>query len=238
MTAPQLMFRDAGASPHDLADILGECSLCGATEVLTALAKKALKTGFSEYSLAAAPWSDRVCAACMWTLSGVPPHTYRMWSTVFREDRSRAASHPEKAPPVGAHTTLTNRGNTRPIIDALLDPPKLGPWFVAVAESGQKHILVHTPVNGPGERYSVRFEAVTITTSRDLFAETWTAVTNLRRSGFSASDIKEGRPSPARLTEESMPVWRDHADWIATHHADPLTELGLYLATKEVIENG
>jgi hypothetical protein len=237
MRAPQLMYRDAGSPALENTDEnSGECCLCGSFSPVTAPWKKAFSSGFSDYSALANPASEVVCAACMWTMTGVPPKTYRMWSTVYREDL-QAGPSPEKAPPCGSRTLLTNRGNTHPVIDVLTNPPASGRWFVAIAQSGQKHILVFTEVNqGGSPSYSVRFEGINMRTSASEFSQVFDMALALRAAGFSADDIVTGRPNPARLTPETIPVWKSHAEQLSQTRNGSLLELALYLITKEVID--
>ncbi len=52
----------------------------------------------------------------------------------------------------------------KPRILAFLRGPKIGAWFAAIADSGQKHVLPYTPVNPAGARRGrVRFEERNVT---------------------------------------------------------------------------
>jgi hypothetical protein len=107
-----------------------------------------------------APHSSLVCAPCVWFTSrlspvpGRPPKegkqfggNYRNYSHVFDERGYQNFSKGEK-----------------PALLAWLRGPKRGPWFAAIADSGQKHVLPWTPINPTDTRRGiVLFEEAIVT---------------------------------------------------------------------------
>ena len=102
-----------------------------------------------------APDSDWVCEGCCFVryrLSPVPGReakegkkfggNFRNYSHLWSSERGYSnASKGEK-----------------PAILAFLRTRHTSPWFAAVADSGQKHVLPYAPLNGPRSRGVVRFD--------------------------------------------------------------------------------
>jgi hypothetical protein len=83
-------------------------------------------------------------------MAGRPPDTMRMYSW-FVDDRG---------------ILKLNKGN-KPQMREWLRAPKVGPWFAAIADSGQKHVIPWTPVNPAGSRGRVMLEETTIALPSD-----------------------------------------------------------------------
>lgn len=230
------LWADAGAPPNPSAtNHPAACALCGTNASRTTPASKALGSGWSDYTALRRPDSDRICEACQWIMTGIPPHTWRMWSVLYTADHEAAASD-ERAPHHGPHSLLTNRANPRPIADALLNPPT-GTWAVTIATSGQKHIIPMAGLNNSQERWQVRFEATTITATPTQLADLLTPLAHLRAAGFTADEIQTGRISSQRLTVDAIATWRNHYQHVRPHRTAPLTDLALWLLTKETIHD-
>lgn len=75
-------------------------------------------------------------------MAGKPPDTLRMYSHLYEED--------------GEYLHV-NKGQ-KPAMRAFLRRSHSAPWFAAIADSGQKHIVPWTPVNPAGSRGRVLFE--------------------------------------------------------------------------------
>lgn len=222
---------DPVPSAAALLDQPGTCRMCGLDSDRTAPAKKALGANWTDHTCWRQPGSDRVCDACLWVCSGKPPATVRMWTVVATPGTPQPPSG-AKAPWDAPDVCLTNRGNTRPIIKTLTNPP-VGEWLASIAVSGQKHILPYGTVNHTQTNWSVRYEDTTITATPDLWAHVHTHTLALRRLGLRDTDILTGQPGPLR-TPEDLATWRDHATRLTPHHGAPLLRLALWTITKEI----
>lgn len=125
-----------------------------------------------------------VCEACVWSHAWVRPPGFpapedgkkgvnlRLYTHVWHNGQYHAWNKADKA-----------------LLREWLRAPKMGAWFAAVAESGQKHVLPWTPCNPPGSAVSrFRFE------ERDIVipARGWDLVddiTDLLSSGVTKDEI-------------------------------------------------
>lgn len=231
-SASRLVWRLSGnpAPPGGYAEDVGVCVICGETGA-TVDTRKALGPNYTDHDLFVAPWSTRVCTACLWVCSGKPPSTLRMWSVVAAEN---APANQEKCwLPTRPGLCLTNRANVRPVADTLLTPPP-GEWLVCVAISGQKHVVPYGRVNtGPGA-WLVRMENTTFAGDPAVWRVVLGAAARLRRAGHSADDILHGRYTVAAVkTREAFDLYRAESTVLQPHVTSPLLELALWCLTKE-----
>lgn len=240
MTAAQTLLWDtAGRPPVDgakgklLKDIPGVCAVTGEHFDTTADATRALGENFTDHSLWAAH-TGRVGPAALWCCSGKGKLSPRTWTWICAPGETLADSH-EKAPYRAPGLCLTNRANTRPVIDILAHPPA-GEWVVAVAVSGQKHVLPYATTNRGGGAWTIRMEDTTITSTPEEWAHVLGHVLALRRLGIPADNIKAGTPAYIK-TPEQLATWREHSTALAPHAGSPITDLALWCATKPILED-
>lgn len=233
MRLPQVLWDDAGRPTiPDTDPTPGVCCICGTPSTHTAPAKVGLGTGFSDYAILRRPDSERVCPACVWIMRGKPPATWRLWTVVWRQGWQA----PESAGPAhGPATLLTNRGNVKPVLDLLLNPPDR-PWAVSVAMSGQRHILPAAETCPPGT-WAPYLEGVRVTGTPDLFRGLWGHLRALRAAGFTADEITTGVIGSQRITVDALTVWRQHYPHVTAHRTAPITALALWTITKETMHD-
>jgi hypothetical protein len=159
-----------------------------------------------------------------------------MWSIVTTADTPLPPS-PDTAPASGLHLHLCNRRDMSAVVDILTGPPAGDSWAVAVAQSGQKHLLPYTPVNRGAGPWLARFEAATIASSPATFAGLLGAAADLRRTGHHPDRIREANPSIPALTGAGLDAWRRHASTIRPHAGSQILDLALYLTTKETLND-
>ena len=127
------------------------CWLCG---VPTSYGTDRLRwegANFCDQNKCHAPESPIVCVACVWACSWVPPPGWTPTRTdAKRTPMLRSFTHLWDA---GAYRFCTKA--EKPLIREWLHAPKRGPWFAALADSGQKHALPWTPINERGGRRGV-----------------------------------------------------------------------------------
>jgi hypothetical protein len=178
--------------------------------------------------VSASPW---LCRGCTWSMTGRPPDTLRLWTVVYREDgTSFPAAHPASKD-LGPRIHLQNKADPSGARAILMAPPA-GRWVCSVADSGQIHTLPFAPVNDGAGRYGVRFERATIWTTPAEYRRIDAAIRELQAAGFSKEDIA-GRPSPYRLTSETIAIWRRLEPTLAPYRGGPLLDLALFLTRKD-----
>jgi hypothetical protein len=219
------------------------CLVCGAHYHLGVKASDAIPKTDTDQAEYRAPWSEIVCSACAWASAGKPPDTFRMWTVLHRRDKpagSHQAAAMEKMTTGAAprlepflecsSVCLTNRGNTKPIVDLLLRPPA-SPWFVAIAISGQVHTARFAVVNR-GRHWTVRIERASVAGDSNTFAELLYRSGTLKLAGFCDDDILTGEPSPNALYRAHQ-LWYEHAEALQPYRHTGLLELALWCHTKE-----
>ncbi len=85
------------------------------------------------------PRGQAICEPCLWVMARLTPvpgltGNWRNYSVLY------AAGEP---------LTIKSKGD-KPAVLAWLRRPHRGPWFAALANSGQKHVVPHVPINGAG----------------------------------------------------------------------------------------
>lgn len=214
------------------------CCICGQTEPVTGDADKSMGANFADRGHLRAPYSSRVCRACLWCASGKPPATLRMWSIVCAPGHTLAPSQPKAWLQDTPGLCLTNRADTRPIIDTLADPPA-GPWVVTVAISGQKHVVPYADVNHDPGPWRIRVEDHTVAATPDQWAEVFTSALHLRRLGVPADAIATGEPRfvvKGGVTRDLLARWADLSAPLKPYLGSPLLDLALWTITRPIIE--
>lgn len=234
MRASKVVWLAAGSPSIEGTTIKADdvaCLICNEKQIPLGEAKKLLSSGFSDFAGISNPDSSEVCAACLFVMAGMPPKTFRMWTTLYGFD---AKSNP-KAPFQLQGVGLLNRSDTSQIIQYLLNPPA-NPWFIAVAQSGKLHILPFTKVNtGLETVFTVRFDAADVRTSQEEFQSTLNDVARLRSFGFSADEITSGRLHSSQIQMEKVLLWKEFYPSVEKKRTSPLVALCLWLLTKEAI---
>lgn len=102
--------------------------------------------------------SDRICEPCVMVharFSAVPGRPPKEGKT----EGGRWSNYSVLVEVVGENVLLTTATKgEKPAIRKWLQAPKQGPWFAAIAESGQKHLLSSVPMNAAGGRGRALFE--------------------------------------------------------------------------------
>ena len=142
----------------------------------------------------------------------------------------------EKAPWHVPGLCQTNRSNTRPIIDLLMQPPA-GEWVMCIATSGQKHVLPYATTNHGGGTSTIRMEDTNITIKHTQFKMVFETTLALRRMGVTAENIKNGAPGNAIKTRDQLENWRHISQRIEHMRTSPLVDLALWCITKPIMED-
>lgn len=182
--------------------------------------------------------SDRVCEPCVWAHAWNPPPGWV--PDAEATERKRAAKRAagkvvdeskERPPNLRLFSHLydergyvyANKGD-KPTLRAWLCSPKVGEWWAAIADTGQKHVVPWARRNR-GQRGVVRFEAVDVVLGSP---ELVTDMCSLLTTAATKEEIASGAYSPrwqgaeqairafeSRWERERGGGWFDLALWLA-----------------------
>ncbi len=151
-SAPQLLWPILAAPERaDCEAMAGPCWLCGAPWGRGQPVRKWSGASFTGQNRVRCITSSHVCEPCVQVCSrvapvpGRPPKPGKKFGGNFRNYSHLYAN--------GDYTNAS-KGEKPAILD-WLTRPKQGPWFAAIADSGQKHVLPWVPVNA-GSRIAGR----------------------------------------------------------------------------------
>lgn len=205
MSASRIVHELAGFPPMDKAKSHdGPCWLCGDTMTRGIPAQKWQGANFTDQNKAHRPDATHVCEACAWCCAWVPPPGHPAPEPGKKGANLRLFTHLYDQ---SGGYIYCNKGD-KGLIRRWLRAPKSPPWFAAIADSGQKHLLPWAPVN-PAPRGTVLFEDTLI-----AMTGTWAlldAMHVLVDLGVPKSEIDSG--------EYGVRRWREQADAL-THFED------------------
>jgi CRISPR type IV-associated protein Csf1 len=113
----------------------------------------------------------------------------------------------------------------------LVNPPE-PPFTIAIAESGQKHILPWAREAQSRDYFPVQFELDSLWVQRSQWLDLLQAFEELMGMGFSKTEIVSGEYRPDRL----MPVLSSYQQWdgiVQAWRGTRLIDLASYVATTE-----
>jgi hypothetical protein len=217
------------------------CYLCGKPATLPLQ----LKDSFTAHSACKVPTSDKMCDRCNAAINGEEKLLWYWnegkgkWSRLWGRSLSRLYLGDVLAVPTieGQHT----EGKlTAPIVTALAtreqmrgwltNPPK-PPFTIAIAESGQKHILPWAQTGHSRDYFPVQFELDSLWIDRAQFAAILAAYEALMGLGFSKTEITSGQYHSDRL----MKAWGQYEpfdDVLTSWRGSRLLELVAHVAQK------
>jgi len=207
-----------GTSPECVDIDSFSCWVCGALSQRGMPIHAWMGSNFTGQNRARSPSSSHVCESCVLVMAGRPPDTLRMY-TVLCDDRG----------------ALKLTKGDKPAIRSWLREPHHGPWFAAVADSGQKHIIPWAPVNVSDRSPLVAFEETTVQIGD------WSLVdeaTELLTLGATKEELASGQLGPrawancgARLREFERRFgslrgggWFELGVWLAQRDEDRVKE--------------
>lgn len=126
------------------------------------------------------PQSAHVCEPCIWAMGGRGTEAMRMWTHLYD---------------AGEYVRV-NKAH-KPQIREFLRKPKRGPWFAAIADSGQKQILPWVPVNPPGcKRGRVLMDETFVALPDDSGWQLVDDMTQLLTDGATKAGVERGEYGP------------------------------------------
>lgn len=185
----------------------GDCWLCGAKGITGYPRKKSIKPTFTDANLSKAPWSEVVCDACTWAISRCELRNYSIIAT-------------------GRSMVHATRQELR---DALQNPPE-PPFFIVVAESGQKWLHYKAQVNYSRSVLRVQFEDLSVRVEPCNFASIVEIVERML-AVFSKSEVATGDYQVHRIQQFGLELFETLEGAIRSLRGSPLFKLALHLAT-------
>jgi hypothetical protein len=224
--------------------VLDLCYLCAtpATQPLD------LKESFTAHSSARCPTSTKMCDRCHATIAGNLKQCWywnegkQKWSAIWTRNTSwllkdsRNLYSGNNYPYFGGARTeggktlaIIHEMPTRSLIRQwLLSPPK-PPFTIAIAESGQKHILPWSQEAQSREFFPVTFELDLIYIDRENFSRSLKIYERLMAMGFTKGEIDSGDYRSEKLMK-CMGDWQPLEDAIAQMRGGRLLQLISYVA--------
>lgn len=174
---------------EECADVDSPCWVCGswASRGMDRLAW--MGASFVGQNRVRAPHASVICEACVYVMArsspvpgrpakdGKSPPNWRNFSVLVEGDQLTTATKAEK-----------------PAILAFLRRPHVHPWFAAIADSGQKHVVPYAPVNPPGSSGVVMFEedVVRIPPQPDGQWQLISDISELLTAGATKAEVERG----------------------------------------------
>lgn len=233
MTSPTKILYELAGSPvvigcNDLAQI-EPCWLCGFKTVRGVSVRKWQGAQFTDQNKVAVPDSDIVCDACVWACSWVPPPGFPLPEPGSRGLNLRLYSHLWDA---GKYRVYNKADKDRML--EWLRCGKRGPWFAAIADTGQKHVVPWTPLNAAGGYGGeVRFEERSVRLPAD--AAGWDLVDGmvaLLAAGVTKSEIMTGEFSVRSYRDQPTKVLEFEKRYGLSLRGSAWFELAAWLAQK------
>lgn len=217
------------------------CYLCGKPATLPLQ----LKDSFTAHSACKVPTSSMMCDRCNAAINGEEKQLWYWneakgkWSPLWGRSLSRLYQGDRLLSPIiqGEHT---EKGKTFPVVSGLptraqmrgwiLNPPD-PPFTIAIAESGQKHILPWAQEGLGRDYFPVQFELDSVWIDRSEFARVLASFEALMAMGFSKSDIVSGSYR-SDLLMKWITVYQDHDAEIEPLRGSRLLALLAHVAQK------
>jgi hypothetical protein len=205
----EAIWRDHGAPQIANTSIIEErCEACGR------LSRRAL---------------NDMCEPCAFVERGKPPTSYRMWSTLWREDWVAPESNPKVVPALlSPRLHIFTRGTPEHAVSCLCSPPDCA-WGMAVTTSGQVHTASKAPINRGAAQWTIAVERGLVTSTPALFARLLGAVKSLRSHKFTTDEIESGE-WPVGKVSRCIDQWRQYSAAVAPYHGSALLALCCFLS--------
>lgn len=210
MTTPaRILHALAGAPEVDGCATVDQCRcyMCAAPTERGAPVRRWMGATFTDQPRCACPSSTVICEACVWACSWVVPPGHEPPPPGKKGVNLRLFSHLYDA----GQYRYANKAD-KPAIREFLRKPKRGPWFAAIADSGQKHTVPFAPMN-LGSHGSVLFEDAVVDLPDAAGWRVLDDATDLLTAGATKDEIARGEYRPEtwlRCRERIEAFERDH----------------------------
>lgn len=199
MQPTQILFGLFGAPVPEAVSADGLCWLCAGDCLRGMRVEDWAGASFTGQNRVRNPTGTHVCEACVWICSRVSPvpgrpakdgkkfgGNFRNYSHLWEDEWA--------APAFGDGTVIPGYMNAskgeKSVIRDFLSRDHGWPWFAAIADSGQKHVLPWTPLNGASRGGTVLFDEQLVDVPRNL--ELMHRVTALLTAGATKEEVNSG----------------------------------------------
>lgn len=226
------------ATPKAIGPASGPCWWCGLPMdgIGGIPLKDAIGEGFADQSEASCPPALAMCPACQWSMSGVPPRTFRAWSLVYAPGVDWGGLSHQGAQtsglPVVPGLCYLSKADMGPLLD-VLSRTLAFPWAAVVAGSGKVHTLPFARWTRPGSGWHVRFDRNDIHCSPARFCAIMDVLSALYGAGYAKADIESGDPPTWRMVRCGIDLWRRHEPALRQLHGSALLALALLLLRRD-----
>jgi hypothetical protein len=224
---------------------MSNCYLCGANN---STHKLKLKDSFTAHSLAKCPQSDKLCERCdysinlianYWNINKIDKKTKKPkpdWSKLYARNWSwlyqdKTLIFPTFNGEKDGFPIVENLPTREIIRDWLINPPE-PPFTIAIAESGQKHILFLAQEAFNKELFPVQFELDTLIIKRQELIEVLTAFEKLMALGATKTEILTGEYKSQFLIN-NLSTSQEFENIIFRHRGSRFLELINFVATQK-----
>lgn len=227
MTPPQITWLHHGTPVvANCVSASGMCYLCGGVLTRGAPVARWMGSNFTDQNRARNPSGTHVCEACCYIASRVSPVLGRE----AKEGKKFGGCFRNYSHCADERGYLNASKGEKPAIRSFLERDHEGVWFAAIADSGQKHVLPFTTLNGPGRCGVVLFEEMPVEVPDSL--KLVEAMATLLTAGATKDEIERGDYRPATwLRCEAMARAFEAAH--GGERASPWFSLALWLAQRD-----
>jgi hypothetical protein len=234
VSAPEVLYDYLGSPAVEGSAPLAEparCWLCTGGVKAGMPVRKWIGPAFTAHNRARAPSSSVICAGCIFLcgrLSPVPGRPPKEGKTTAGNWRNYSHWMIEDAD--GAWTYGNASKGEKPRILEALRSRKHGRWWMAVADSGQKHVIPWAPINGRAQAGVVIFdeEIATVPSTLDLVDE----MASLLTGGATKDELDSGDWTP-RAWSLLGPRLEDFEDRHEGKRGSPWFRLAIWLAQRD-----
>lgn len=219
------------------------CYLCGKAPANNPLK---LKDTFTAHSLAKAPSSDKMCDRCEYSVNliayywnenkvGKGKKEKGDWSKIYSRNWSWLYQGGKLIAPIfdgkKDGVPVVSKLPTRELIREWLVNPPTPPFTIAIAESGQKHILFLALESQSREVFPIQFELDTLYIKRKEFCLLLENYEALMLLGATKTEITSGQYKSQFLLA-NLSTYQEYDDVILPYRGSRLLELIEYVAIK------
>lgn len=187
-TPTQIVYEIAGSPELEgCVDTIGRCFVCRGEMTSGMPVQDWIGSNYTDQNRAMWPSATHVCVACVLVHSWTAPPGHAIKEGKKRPPNWRMFSHLWE----DGHGYQTANKGDKPAIRRFIEREHKAPWFAAIADTGQKHVLPFTPVNGPGRSGIVLMDELRVTVPSDVGLIE--RMTGLLTDGTTKAGIETGR---------------------------------------------
>ncbi len=202
VTPPQLVWKLHGSpAAPECSEGDGRCFVCCGDVVRGQTVQGWLKSSYTDQNRARNPLATHVCEACIYTMSRISPvlgrpakdgkkfgGNFRNYSHLWEDGWNDSDAFGDSGEQCADYVNASK--GQKPLIRKFIERGHRGPWFAALADSGQKHVIPFTPLNGAGRSGLALFDelAIQIPDNTSLIGE----MTELLTAGATKDAIETG----------------------------------------------